>query len=85
MISSMPGEIIMKCKKFKFELGDRVGITGKVGLCVVTGRGKMDFLSGGELNMYQIQGGQGGFIQEEVLITKAEMALLNIPLLDFKS
>jgi hypothetical protein len=66
---------MMKKKKFKLELGDRVYIIGQAGLCIITGRGNMDFLSGGNLNIYQVDGAHGGYWSEDTLLTKEEMQI----------
>jgi|WetSurMetagenome_2_1015567.scaffolds.fasta_scaffold255899_3 hypothetical protein len=63
----------MKKNKFRFNIGDHVFILGKTGRCVVTGRGQMEFASGGKLNMYQISGGHQAILAEIGLITPAEM------------
>jgi hypothetical protein len=62
----------MKKDTFKFKLGERVFVLGKEGLCVVSGRGRMDFLSGGSLNLYQIAGATCGDVAEYELINHEE-------------
>lgn len=62
----------MKDKPFKFSIGERVFILGRPGVCVITGRGHMDFISGGKMNYYSLEGGQVGLHPESALITYAE-------------
>ena len=64
-------------KKFKFALGERVFILGRAGVCIVTGRGEMDYLSGGKLNQYQVAGAHcDPQVMEQALLTPREMLLL---------
>ena len=62
----------MKANTFKFKMGDRVFILGRPGLCVVCARGRMDFLSGGSLNLYQIAGAHLDYVPEYSLLTPEE-------------
>jgi len=62
----------MKNKPFKFTLGERVFILGRSGVCVITGRGHMEFMSGGKMNFYSLEGGHSGLHPENALITYAE-------------
>jgi len=55
--------------KFKFELGQRVLQVGVQGLLVISGRGVMNFISGGVLNMYQTE---RGYFAEYDLLTIEE-------------
>jgi hypothetical protein len=43
-------------KGHKYELGQHVLTLGKHGICIISGRGKMEFISGGKINMYQLMG-----------------------------
>lgn len=47
---------MMKKVNFKFELGQKVFWLGHQGLCIVVGRGVMNFLNGGECNWYALDG-----------------------------
>jgi len=62
----------VKEKQFKYALGERVMIIGKQGLCVVTGRGLMEFCSGGSLNIYQVSGASADYVQENLLWSPSE-------------
>jgi len=65
-------------KRFKFAIGERVFVLGHVGICIVTGRGEMEYVSGGKLNMYQIDGGHcAPQVMEQVIITPEEMQELS--------
>ena len=67
----------MKKQMFKYHLGDRVMIIGRTGLCVVTGRGSMEFISGGNLNMYQLGGAcVADGVPEHLLMTPEEAVAL---------
>jgi hypothetical protein len=60
-------------KKFKFNLGDKVFILGHSGISIVTGRGCMEYISGGTLNQYQLDGGQCVIqAMEQILLTPLE-------------
>jgi hypothetical protein len=50
--------------KFKFELGEKVFVLGRQGICVVCGRGIMEYLSGGIANHYVISGAHRGVLYE---------------------
>ena len=65
----MKGWWRMGKNKFKFELSDKVFVWGKAGICVITGRGNMDFSSGGNANVYQIEGAHQGIVTEFILIS----------------
>lgn len=67
----------MKNKSFKFSLDERVFILGKSGLCIIIGRGHMEFTSGGKINWYIVDGGHNGFYIENILITRTEAQALN--------
>ena len=62
----------MKNKPFKFSIGEHAFILGRPGICVITGRGHMEFISGGKINFYSLEGGQVGLHPESALITSAE-------------
>jgi hypothetical protein len=64
-------------KKFKFELGEKVFILGLAGMVIITGRGRFDFLSGGKLNIYQVQGGRTGYHCEQELLSLEEAKNIN--------
>jgi hypothetical protein len=66
-----------KDESFKFRLDQRVFIIGRPGICVVTGRGKMSFVSGGTANMYQLNGGQDVIVQEAIILEMAEAIDMN--------
>ena len=53
--------------EFKFELGDKVFILGCAGKCLVSGRGRMEFTSGGKMNYYFLQGAYSGPQPEDAL------------------
>jgi hypothetical protein len=57
---------------FKFEIGERVYVVGLSGTCVVSGRGVMNFISGGISAMYQICGARPGYYPEHELLTVKE-------------
>jgi len=60
-------------KKFKFALGEKVFILGLPGVNIVTGRGQMEYISGGKLNIYQIDGSrQMAPVLEQILLTFSE-------------
>lgn len=64
----------MKKDNFKFNLGDRVFYLGHTGACRVSGRGTMEYLSGGKINMYQIGGAHNiAVIPEYLLLTLHEL------------
>jgi hypothetical protein len=63
-------------KKFKYELGDKVFLLGRAGICAVSGRGRLDFLSGGNLNMYQVNGAHHAYVAEHELLTVQELKTL---------
>lgn len=63
----------MKAGSFKFSLGERVFILGRPGICTVTARGKMNFFSGGSLNLYQVNGAYDGFRTENLLLSESEV------------
>jgi hypothetical protein len=58
--------------EFRFELGDKVFILGTPGICIVSARGRMNFLSGGTLIMYQIEGAHCGYFAEHTLISEQD-------------
>jgi hypothetical protein len=55
-------------KRFKFKLQEHVFYISRDGVCIVTGRGVMEFASGDTLNMYQIEGSTIGFCAEYELL-----------------
>lgn len=59
-------------EKFKFILGEKVFVLGLAGMVIVTGRGHFDFMSGGEMNMYQIQGAHNSYRCERELLSLKE-------------
>lgn len=63
-------------KKFRFVLGERVCILGKSGICRISGRGQMEFISGGKMPWYCLEGAYTGFHPESALITIAEAKTL---------
>jgi hypothetical protein len=58
--------------QFKFEIGQRIFILGRTGISVITGRGQMEFASGGKMNWYSLEGAHQGLHPETSLITTAE-------------
>jgi hypothetical protein len=62
--------------EFKFKLGEKVYWLGHQGICIVSGRGVMSFLSGGKLNMYQINGAHNMYLAEYELLTENEQERL---------
>jgi len=60
----------MKKFKFKFKIDQRVFVLGRRGVCVVTGRGSMEFSSGGIMPYYVLQGAHPGFLPENTLINQ---------------
>ena len=46
--------------KFKFALNQKVFIIGTTGICVINGRGKCKFVSGGKANAYFLAGCHAG-------------------------
>jgi hypothetical protein len=62
----------MRKEKFKFELNQRVFLLGKTGICIVLGRGVMEFSSGGERCMYAIAGAHDEFVAEETVLSVDE-------------
>jgi len=62
--------------KFKFGIGERVFIIGNAGICIVTARGEMNYISGGKINIYQLDGGNRTYAMEQVLLTPIEMSRL---------
>lgn len=63
-------------KKFKFNIGEQVFIIGKAGICIVIARGSMKYISGGKINLYQLDGGNRTYAMEQVLLTPVEMSRL---------
>ena len=57
---------------FKYALGDKVFILGTTGICIITGRGKMEFISGGSINYYFLDGANPSCQSEVVLQTPEE-------------
>jgi hypothetical protein len=55
-------------KEFKFDLGDNVYILGTAGMCIISARGQMNCLSGGIINLYQIEGCHCGYYTEHALV-----------------
>jgi len=62
----------MKKDNFKYKLGERVFLLGKTGLCIVSGRGKMEYISGGTLNNYQVSGAHNGDVPEYHLLSEKD-------------
>ncbi len=62
----------MKKKSFKYNIGERVFILGITGVCQVSGRGHMEFISGGHMPWYSLEGAHTGFHPESSLITPEE-------------
>jgi len=58
--------------EYKFKLGEHVFVLGRDGLCIVKGRGKMKFTSGGTASMYMIGGAYYGAFQENELLSIEE-------------
>ena len=69
----------MEEKEFKFELGDQVFILGLSGRCLVNGRAKAEFLSGGKVNFYNLDGVHPGWQAETVLLTPQEVYSISEP------
>lgn len=61
-----------KSSTFKFDLEERVFIMGLQGMCIVNGRGPMNFVSGGTINMYQLGGSHSTIRQECELMSVEE-------------
>jgi len=75
----MKKKVEVKVDEFKFKLGDKCFILGKNGICIITGIGKMSFISGGELNLYQVGGAHHDYVMEYQLLTiDEELELLKI-------
>lgn len=70
----------MQDKKFKFKLNEKVFILGQAGMCVITGRGTMEYTSNGKMNLYQLSGGCNQFINEGTLLTLDEAEELYAPI-----
>ena len=62
----------MQKKIFKFAIGERVFILGNTGVCQISGRGNMEFASGGQMPFYSLIGAHTGFHPENSLITPEE-------------
>jgi len=71
----------MKKNTFKFKLGDKVFYLGRAGVCLIHGRGRFHFASGGEVNYYILDGAMRDFAQETVLLSPREFAETNQQLL----
>jgi len=63
--------------KYKFNLNQYVFIIGVQGMCIITGRGIMEFSSSGKLPMYQVTGAKNTIIQETALLSVTEWKELN--------
>jgi hypothetical protein len=66
----------MKKKSFKYALGERVFILGRTGICEISGRGHMEFISGGNMPWYSLEGAHVGLQPESTLITPQEFQSL---------
>jgi hypothetical protein len=66
----------MKKKSFKYALGERVFILGRTGICEISGRGHMEFISGGNMPWYSLVGAYVGLQPENILITPQEAHIL---------
>ena len=67
---------------YKFKLGDQVMLIGRSGNCVVSGRGRVEFISGGTLNIYQIAGAHYGYIAEYEVINEKDWMASHVRLFD---
>lgn len=64
--------------KFKFDLNEKVMRLGHAGICIVTGRGELNFVSGGKLNFYQIMGAHNLLVAEYELLSLSEANTLYV-------